>query len=183
MVRQLKGNWGNILTFLLATLSGFTIEYKNYYKVVTNVITNKVYCLVGWNQTRPDDCSADSSFSTPIREFNFASDAYNAIPFIELLDIQDKLSGSVPVENITSPCILDGSQNTQITYPEMVLSSKTVGKQYVSFSGNDDSLGPLEVTNKREYIIDLVKLTLAFNRKHLGYYILVSFLIWKLKHF
>lgn len=129
-------------------MSGFTIEYKNYYKVVTNIITNQKYCLVGWNQVRPEDCPQDSSFNVPIQEFNFDSDSYHAIPFIELLGIQTKLSGSVSVQNITSPCIADGSQNTRITSPQMVLSSRSVGLPYVSFSGNQDSLGPLEVTNE-----------------------------------
>lgn len=133
-------------------MSGFTIEYKNYYKVVTNIITNQKYCLVGWNQTRPSDCSQDASFKVPVQEFNFDSDSYNTIPYIELLGIQDKLSGSVSVQNITSPCILDGSLNTNITSPQMVLSSRSVGLPYVSFSGNDDSLGPLEVTKTSAYI-------------------------------
>ncbi|KAG2212345.1 hypothetical protein INT47_001705 [Mucor saturninus] len=132
------------IDIFLATLSGFTIEYKNYYKVVTNIITGQKYCLVGWNQVRPEDCPQDSSFNVPIQEFNFDTDSYHAIPYIELLGIQTKLSGSVSIQNITSPCILDGSQNTKITSPQMVLSLRSVGLPYVSFSGNDDSLGPLE---------------------------------------
>lgn len=47
---------------------------------------------------------------------------------------------------MTSPCLTDGSKSTAITAPQFTFSFQTFGAKYVSFSGNDDSLGPLNVS-------------------------------------
>jgi hypothetical protein len=77
----------------IATLNGFTIEYKNYYKVVTNLLTQKTYCLVGWNQSLPAGCNDATSFSIPVTEFNIDADSYDAVPFIEVRRSISKLTG------------------------------------------------------------------------------------------
>lgn len=70
---------------LLDNQNGFTLEYKNYYKVLTNLITNKKYCLVGWERPIPSECTGETSYSTPIKALGVDADSYSAIPFIEVI--------------------------------------------------------------------------------------------------
>jgi hypothetical protein len=69
---------------LIDTLNGFTIEYKNYYKVVTNTITQKRYCLLSVEGVIPEDCNVMSTFNIPIKHFSIDPDSYDVIPFIEV---------------------------------------------------------------------------------------------------
>lgn len=75
----------------LATLNGFTIEYKNYYKIVTNTLSNKRYCLVGFNQTSlPEGCVSESTIQVPVKKFAIDPDSYAVVPFIEV-NVLDQL--------------------------------------------------------------------------------------------
>lgn len=130
--------------------NGFTLEYKNYYKVLTNLITNKKYCLVGWERPIPSECTGETSYSTPIKALGVDADSYSAIPFIELLGLQDKLY-VVSNQNITSPCITDSTKNTVPITPDIVFSQDPT-RPHVSFSGDDDSLAPLQKVSWLLYI-------------------------------
>lgn len=66
---------------------GFTIEYHNYYKVVTNLQTSRSYCLIGWNQTIPEECNSLYSFQTPIQLFSVDTGYDTVMPFIEVRSI------------------------------------------------------------------------------------------------
>lgn len=82
-------------------MNGFTIEYKNYYKVVTNLLTQQRYCLVGWNQSLPTGCQDATSFSTPVTEFNIDTDSYNAVPYIEVRRSSASLRVGIEVRVLT----------------------------------------------------------------------------------
>ncbi|OBZ90050.1 hypothetical protein A0J61_01905 [Choanephora cucurbitarum] len=139
-------------TMTNVSLSGFTIEYKNYYKVVTNTITSKSYCLVGFEQPIPEGCHSETTVSIPVKSFSVDSDAYGVIPFIELLDLQKNITKTATT-NITSPCIANGSRDTNITSPDMIFSfSTSYGATYVDFSANQDTLLPLQKASWLLYI-------------------------------
>jgi hypothetical protein len=73
------------LILSIATLNGFTIEYKNYYKILTNTISNKRYCLLGFNQTlAPEGCATESTIRVPVKNFDIDPDSYAVVPFIEV---------------------------------------------------------------------------------------------------
>ncbi|CEP08543.1 hypothetical protein [Parasitella parasitica] len=136
----------------VATLNGFTIEYRNYYKVVTNTILNKSYCLVGWNQPLPAGCAAESTLQTPVQSFSIDSDSYGVVPFIELLGLESNVT-KTNTANMTSPCIKDGSTDTSTSSPQLVFSSSSsFGASYVTYSGNDDRLAPLQKASWLMYI-------------------------------
>ncbi|KAI7899381.1 uncharacterized protein BX663DRAFT_441361 [Cokeromyces recurvatus] len=106
-------------------LNGFTIEYKNYYKIVTNKMTSKTYCLVGFNQDRPEECSIETTIQIPIKTFSIDSDSYQVVPFIELLGLQNNVTKTATV-NMTSPCI----QDTHIISPDITFSSIHSGAMF-----------------------------------------------------
>ncbi|KAI8987914.1 hypothetical protein BDF20DRAFT_852824 [Mycotypha africana] len=134
---------------------GFTIEYKNYYKIVTNTITSKVYCLVGFDQSTPEECASFTSVSIPVQNISVETDTYAVIPFLELLDLRNTII-KTDTTNITSPCMVDSSHSldtTATTVPDMVFSQQDVyGAKYVSFSGHDDRLSPLQKASWLMYV-------------------------------
>ncbi|KAI8092141.1 uncharacterized protein B0P05DRAFT_524918 [Gilbertella persicaria] len=135
-----------------ASLSGFTIEYKNYYKIVTNTITSKSYCLVGFEQALPEGCHAETTIHIPVKSFSVEADSYSVVPFIELLGLQNNMT-KTPTTNISSPCVRDGSADTSITSPDMVFSSSSnYGAMYVGFSADKDTLLPLQKASWLMYI-------------------------------
>lgn len=137
---------------MIATLNGFTIEYRNYYKIVTNTILGKTYCLVGWQQALPEGCSSDSVIQTPVQSFSIDADSYGVVPFIELLGLENNIT-KTNTANMTSPCIKDGSTDTSTTTPQLVFSTaSSFGAPYVAYSGNDDTLAPLQVSLKSAWI-------------------------------
>lgn len=130
----------------IATLNGYTIEYRNYYKIVTNTILGKTYCLVSGNQGVPEGCSTESVIQVPVQSFSIDKDSYGVVPFIELLGLQNNVT-KTDTANMTSPCIKDGSADTSTNSPQLVFSSSSsFGASYVAFSGNDDRLAPLQVS-------------------------------------
>ncbi|GAN11093.1 conserved hypothetical protein [Mucor ambiguus] len=135
-----------------ATLNGYTIEYRNYYKIVTNTILGKTYCLVSGNQGVPEGCSTESVIQVPVQSFSIDKDSYGVVPFIELLGLHNNVTKTSTV-NMTSPCIKDGSVDTSTNSPQLIFSStSSFGASYVAFSGNDDRLAPLQKASWLMYI-------------------------------
>ncbi|KAI9485232.1 MAG: hypothetical protein EXX96DRAFT_544373 [Benjaminiella poitrasii] len=123
---------------------GFMIEYKNYYKVVTNMLNSKRYCLVGFDQDRPEECAIETTVRVPVQTFSILPDSYDVVPFVELLGLQNNVTKTATA-NMTSPCIKDGSTDVSIVSPEITFSSlANVGGTYIAFSANDDTLAPLQ---------------------------------------
>lgn len=69
---------------------------------------------------------------------------------MQLLGLQDKLY-IVSNQNITSPCITDSTKNTVPITPDIVFSQDPT-RPHVSFSGDDDSLAPLQKVSWLLYI-------------------------------
>ncbi|KAI9364120.1 hypothetical protein BD770DRAFT_462691, partial [Pilaira anomala] len=117
------------------TSHGFTIEYKKYYKVVTNLITSKRYCLVGWGESTPEDCAEENSFAVPVQQFSFEADVKSVGPFVELLGIQDRITSGIEVNSTTSPCVIKGSKVQKLKGPDLTFSN--LDKMYhASFSAS-----------------------------------------------
>ncbi|KAI8091736.1 hypothetical protein BDF21DRAFT_148207 [Thamnidium elegans] len=74
----------SLFSLCIETATGFTIEYKKYYKVLTNKVANKRYCLVGWKLPTPEDCNEKYTLATPVERFSFDDDFISVGPFIEV---------------------------------------------------------------------------------------------------
>ncbi|GAA5802628.1 hypothetical protein HPULCUR_008101 [Helicostylum pulchrum] len=136
-------NYPNKVEIKNETKTGFTIEYKRYYKVLTNNVANRTYCLVGWGEGTPVGCNSETTLSTPVKRLSFDADSISVGPFIELLGLQNKIATAVHEQNITSPCIIEGSKNDDNQSPDVYFSNRQE-KFHVAFSGNSDTLGPLQ---------------------------------------
>ncbi|KAI8887517.1 hypothetical protein K501DRAFT_175424, partial [Backusella circina FSU 941] len=120
--------------------TGFTVEYKNWYKVVTNLINNEKYALVCCNQTLNDTSGYHAVVNTPLSSVSVTE--LSALPFFELLSLSDKVKAAQPSANVTSPCygnITDGPQpgtSIEVVFSKVTASS-SAGSSYIGFSSGD----------------------------------------------
>jgi hypothetical protein len=127
---------------------------------------------VGWGQGRPDECASDTTYPTPVSMINVDNTCKSALPFIEILGLQDRLTSNIAAKNFTSPCITGNSK--KVGSPDFTFSTQP-GLSFVGFSGDDDSIAPLEVSyqyKKRKRYIN------PDNRKQNGYCMWVHSLTW-----
>lgn len=62
----------------------------------------------------------------------------------QLLGIQDRITSGIEVNSTTSPCVIQGSKVQKLKGPDLTFSN--LDKMYhASFSGDSDTLGPLQV--------------------------------------
>ncbi|KAI8062120.1 hypothetical protein BC940DRAFT_130446 [Gongronella butleri] len=80
----------------------FSVEYHNWYKVVTNHAVNQKYALVCCGQTLESDLY-DAVVPVPVQSVG-VDGALPVLPFLDLLGQQDVVHFIHGIANVTSPC-------------------------------------------------------------------------------
>ncbi|SAL96115.1 hypothetical protein [Absidia glauca] len=141
----------------------FTVEYRNWYKVVTNHAVNQKYALVCCGQ-RPTGKAADlehydAVVDIPVKTVG-VDGAFNVLPFIDLLHLQDTVDFINGFENVTSPCYANVTKQegaADIVFVET--DGINARKNSIVFSANDNQMTPLA---KADW---LLYLSLFFNKE------------------
>ncbi|KAF7722660.1 hypothetical protein EC973_002870 [Apophysomyces ossiformis] len=136
------------------TSNRFSVEYRDYYKVLTNHITNEKYALVYCNKTLADTAGYHAVVNVPVQRVSVAN-ALDILPFMELLGLQDKVTFIQDPKQVTSPCY--NVTDTIASHIDVVFTNKSntdsgTSPAYVSFSASDDSLSPLEKASWLVYV-------------------------------
>lgn len=90
--------------------SGYSLEYYNDYKLLTNKVTNETYCLY-CSGVRPDGTAVPSSTIKAYIQIPVQRIALHDLPSIDFLEILGSLDLVVAVSsqsNVTSPCAAAG---------------------------------------------------------------------------
>ncbi|KAI8068182.1 uncharacterized protein B0P05DRAFT_580682 [Gilbertella persicaria] len=124
---------------------GFTVDYFDTYKVLTNLMTNQRYALVCCNQSLSNFTSGyHAAVNTPLTSVS-VDQALDVLPFFELLNITDKVKAVNPIQNVTSPCYAGISDSPHTTVDAVFSLSPGVGLPYISMSFDHQALTPLQV--------------------------------------
>ncbi|CEG84907.1 hypothetical protein RMATCC62417_18650 [Rhizopus microsporus] len=127
---------------------GFTITYKNYYKVIENLLANKTYCVVCCGQPKPDECPSNGTFSN-ITSVGIDKGAYGVVPFLELIGVDNKIVEGI-ISLSASPC-LESKRNPQPDITFTTQENITSGT-LVSFSAQRNDLTPLQKAAWLQYV-------------------------------
>ncbi|KAI8992242.1 hypothetical protein BDB01DRAFT_716850, partial [Pilobolus umbonatus] len=94
--------------------NGFTVEYFNYYKIITNLVSLKTYCVVlpGVRET-PADCTSTSMVLSTAKKMAVMGDIHEVIPFIELLGIHEDMTHIENNQLVSSPCSFNKSNSPE----------------------------------------------------------------------
>ncbi|KAI8086547.1 uncharacterized protein BX664DRAFT_265131 [Halteromyces radiatus] len=130
----------------------FSVEYHHWYKVVTNHAANQKYALVccGQDTSHPDLINQhyDAIINIPVKAVGIDG-AFNVLPFLELLQLQDTVQYINGYENVTSPCYQHLPRESQDLDMMFVSNDATASMEKnaaVVFSANDNQLTPLAVS-------------------------------------
>ncbi|KAI8997076.1 hypothetical protein BDB01DRAFT_769727 [Pilobolus umbonatus] len=127
--------------------SGFTVEYFDTYKVVTNLITNEKYALVCCGLDLSAHTGYHAVVNTPLKNVGIDTEL-QLLPFFELLAITDKVRSASPAANITSPCFEElANVSLNDTSLDAIFSTTTDGTtlpKRIGVSLHDTQLSPLQ---------------------------------------
>ncbi|KAI9139765.1 hypothetical protein BKA69DRAFT_615819 [Paraphysoderma sedebokerense] len=98
-----NGNYQTIGS--IDSLSGFSIQYNKYYKLLKNGRTGDTYALYLCGSKVPSDVPAGTkTFQVPVERVAIAS-GFDLVPYLELLGVRKKLKFHPSPVNETSPCV------------------------------------------------------------------------------
>ncbi|KAI9314743.1 hypothetical protein BX666DRAFT_1963079 [Dichotomocladium elegans] len=143
--------------------NGFTVEYYNWYKVVTNNVLNEKYALVCCGQPTSNFTNGyHAAVNIPVTNVGIAS-ARNILPYLELLNLTDSVKSIEAYQNVSSPCYSNITNTPGSNTVDLIFSDKssliTGGAAYVGFSPDSPNLSPLQKASWLVYI------ALFFNRE------------------
>ncbi|KAL0088703.1 hypothetical protein J3Q64DRAFT_1637659 [Phycomyces blakesleeanus] len=140
-----------LICFKLETANMFSVEYHNWYKVVTNNVKNEKYALVCCGQSSASLTGFDAVINIPVTSVGV--DRENTVlSYMELLNVTGSAVFITANSNVTSPCYsnvpnsLPLVDNVDIIIGNKASSSHPNSTRYVEFSPNADVLSPLQVT-------------------------------------
>ncbi|KAI8380390.1 hypothetical protein BD560DRAFT_11803 [Blakeslea trispora] len=129
---------------------GFTVEYFDTFKVLTNSITNEKYALVCCGQALSNfTIGYHAVVNVPLTSVSI-DQALTVLPFFELLGLTNKISAIQPTANVTSPCFANISDSPGGSTVDVVFTTHPSAAafdtkpQYISVSSKDDSLTPIQ---------------------------------------
>ncbi|KAI8359934.1 hypothetical protein EDC96DRAFT_429627, partial [Choanephora cucurbitarum] len=132
---------------------GFTVDYFDTYKVLTNSITNEKYALVCCNQSLSNFTSGyHAVVNTPLSTVS-VDQALSTLPFFELLGLSNRVLAIQPSANVTSPCYANISDSPGGNTVDAVFTTQSstaavnTKPQYISISSQANSLTPIQSGN------------------------------------
>ncbi|KAI8138337.1 hypothetical protein BJV82DRAFT_631914 [Fennellomyces sp. T-0311] len=144
-------------TFRLANdqANGFSVEYHNWYKVVTNHQVNQQYALVCCGQPTTGLSGYHAVLNTPVTNVG-VTNVRDVLPYMELLGLSDRVKSIEGYQNVTSPCyggVTDSPGNSTV---DVIFSDQTQasipGSTYIAFSPDNEQLTPLQQATWLVYI-------------------------------
>ncbi|KAF7730954.1 hypothetical protein EC973_001000 [Apophysomyces ossiformis] len=128
--------------------NGFSIDYRHWYKVVTNHLNNETYALVCCNQTLNTSSGYHAIVNVPLKQVA-VNDILPILAYIELLGLNDSVVSIAGYQNVTSPCY--GNITDQPSLPstkiDAVFAQQTntnLGIPILGFPIDQDSLSPIQ---------------------------------------
>ncbi|CAO3608905.1 unnamed protein product [Cunninghamella blakesleeana] len=123
---------------------GFTIQYQNWFKVINNIKTNQSYIVTFDGQPKPNQAEYADHIYINSSSINTIGIAYanNVIPYLELLDLNDKIISTDDQQTVTSNCVknLGSVQQPSI----MITNGTTTSNNVTSISFLiDDNMTPI----------------------------------------
>ncbi|CAO3587871.1 unnamed protein product [Absidia cylindrospora] len=142
----------------------FSVEYKKWYKVVTNHAANQKYALVccGQYPTGNKDFELqqyDAVINIPVKTVG-VNGAFNVLPFLDLLHLQDTVQVINGYEDVTSPCYANVTKEQgDVDIVFVATDEIKTGRNNIVFSANDNQLAPLAKASWLLYV------SLFFNKE------------------
>ncbi|CDH56041.1 hypothetical protein RO3G_16336 [Lichtheimia corymbifera JMRC:FSU:9682] len=136
--------------------NGFSVEYYNWYKVVTNHQLNERYALVCCDQPLDNFTQYNAAINTPVKNVGIEN-VRDILPYLELLSLSDSVKAIQGYQNVTSPCYANvtdtpGSNTVDLMFSERSNTNLQGNPPYVGFTPNNDTLSPLQKASWLVYI-------------------------------
>ncbi|KAI9489599.1 hypothetical protein BDB00DRAFT_770406, partial [Zychaea mexicana] len=127
--------------------NGFSVEYHNWYKIVTNHRVNEQYALVCCGQPTTNFTQYQAAVNTPVTSVGVTT-VRDVLPYMELLGLSDRVQSIEGYQNVTSPCYGDvtdtpGNGTVDIVFTDHSISNMP-DTHYIGFSPDNEELTPLQ---------------------------------------
>ncbi|KAI7856720.1 hypothetical protein BDC45DRAFT_502143 [Circinella umbellata] len=136
--------------------NGFSVEYHNWYKIVTNHELNEQYALVCCGQPTTNFTQYHAAVNTPVTNVGVTT-IRDLLPYMELLGSGERVKSIEGYQNVTSPCysgVTDspGNGTVDIIFSDHSLANMPGSTSYVGFSPDTEQLTPLQQASWLVYI-------------------------------
>ncbi|KAI9271946.1 hypothetical protein BDA99DRAFT_595260, partial [Phascolomyces articulosus] len=142
---------------ILDEANGFSVEYHNWYKVVTNHQLNEQYALVCCGQPTTNFTKYHAAVNTPVTNVGVTT-VRDLLPYMELLGLRDSVKSIEGYQNVTSPCydgVTDSPGNGTV---DVIFSDHSIpnsgGTSYVGFSPDTEQLTPMQIIKLRFFFLN-----------------------------
>ncbi|ORX47230.1 hypothetical protein DM01DRAFT_1143192 [Hesseltinella vesiculosa] len=119
----------------------FSVEYHDWYKVVTNHAINQKYALVCCGQSL-DSQEFDAIVNVPLQSAGIDG-AVDILPFLDLLGLQESVKFIRDYKSVTSPCYSSVQQEDGQADAVFLSSQANTRPNGIVFSASDRQLSPL----------------------------------------